>query len=348
MGFGSSEVGGELLRAVAEFEAGVAARDAELTGSGFDAIRQTFGQAGPAEVRECGPRLAALLTSAPEGVRAVVAVIVGACVERGADAGLCAPGVFAGMREAFEDVAEFCALWEESGGGTFPDPEEPGQGPDGEAAERTGFGPALAWWTLPQWQMAAFALLNEEAGRGQVPCRGELLALLARIEWACEERGGPSLKGLRYALRVLDGEPLVVLHRESSAGFLVRIGGIGDNFQLHTLLADALVGGGHLPGTPPSAEAVAVCRDVEGQVLTQGSFNLVGADGAWIWNEGDPADIPPVNGTRVLVLDPEPYARSWPAGRYFPGMRGGLVVERVLSRDESRTWLSHTTPAQTG
>ncbi|MFI5803129.1 hypothetical protein [Streptomyces sp. NPDC051561] len=158
------------------------------------------------------------------------------------------------------------------------------------------------------------------------------------------ENGGPSLKGLRHALRVLDAEPLVVLHRETGAGFLVRIGGIGDNFQLHTLLADALVGGGHLPGRPPSPDAVAVCRDAEGQVLTQGSFNLLGADGAWIWNEGDPADIPPVRGTRVLALDPEPYTRSWPAGRYFPGMSGDLVLERVLGREESQGWFAHVSP----
>lgn len=346
MAFGSSGAGGELIVAVAEFEAGVAARDPERTGSGFDAIRENFGPAGPQEIRECGPRLAGLLTSVPDGIRAVVAVIVGACVERGADPGLCAPGVFAGMRDSFEDIAEFCARWEESGGGKFPDPEQQGQGPGDDVVERTGFGPALAWWTLPQWQMAGFTLLNEEAGRQQVSYRRELLALLARIEWACEENAGPSLKGLRYALRVLDGEPLVVLHRESRAGFLVRIGGIGDNFQLHTLLADALVGGGHLAGRAPSADAVAVCRDVEGQVLTQGSFNLVGADGAWIWNEGDPADIPAVRGTRVLVLDPEPYARSWPAGRYFPGMSGGLALERVLGREEAEEWFSYVAADQ--
>ncbi|MFI0978513.1 hypothetical protein ACH4SP_16140 [Streptomyces sp. NPDC021093] len=338
------------MRAVGEFEAAVAARDPQATGDSFDAVRRSFGHAGPDEVREGGPRLAGLLTAAPDGIRAVIAVIVGACAERGADPGLCAPGVFAGMRDVLEDVLEFCALWEETGGGKFPDPEseEHAQGPDDDVVARVGFPAAVAWWTLPQWRMAAFAMLNEEAGRQQVGCRRELLALLARIEWASEE----SFKGLCYALRVLDGEPVVVLHRESRAGFLVRISGIGDNFQLHTLLADALVGGGHLPGDAPSADAVAVCRDVAGQVLTYGSFNLVGADGGWIWNEGDPSDIPVVGGeggrggVRVLVLDPEPYARSWPAGRYFPAMTGGLVLERVLGRDETEGWFSYVSPAQ--
>ncbi|MFI5803130.1 hypothetical protein [Streptomyces sp. NPDC051561] len=48
---GSGGSGGELARAVAEFEAAVAARDAERTGGAFDAIRQGFGAGGP---RRCG------------------------------------------------------------------------------------------------------------------------------------------------------------------------------------------------------------------------------------------------------------------------------------------------------
>ncbi|MFE5938782.1 hypothetical protein ACFQ69_25890 [Streptomyces sp. NPDC056470] len=36
-----------------------------------------------------------------------------------------------------------------------------------------------------------------------------------------------------------------------------------------------------------------------------------------------------------VVLDPPPYERSWPAGRFFPGMTGELVLERVLPATEA-------------
>ncbi|WP_354604817.1 hypothetical protein [Streptomyces panacea] len=93
-----------------------------------------------------------------------------------------------------------------------------------------------------------------------------------------------------------------------------------------------------MPGDSPTAEAIAMCRDKDGQTLTVGTYNLSAPDGSWIWNEGTPSDIPVVDGARLLVLDPPPYERSWPAGRYFPGMSGDLVLERVLGRDEAESW----------
>lgn len=42
--------------------------------------------------------------------------------------------------------------------------------------------------------------------------------------------------------QVLDDEPLVVLDHASGRGFRLTMSGIGDNFQLHTLLADRLSG----------------------------------------------------------------------------------------------------------
>ena len=43
-------------------------------------------------------------------------------------------------------------------------------------------------------------------------------------------------------LQVLDDEVLIVLHRDSGRGYRVTISGVGDNFQLHTLLAARLTG----------------------------------------------------------------------------------------------------------
>ncbi|MGW1884257.1 hypothetical protein [Streptomyces sp. NPDC001970] len=328
------------LGAVGDFESAVRAQDADGAERAFAQLHQTYGKAGDAEFREAGPRLSALLADVPHGPRAVAAVITGACVERGADAVACAPGVLAGAREAFAAAEAFCERWAETGSGDLPDPEDDEL--TDAVVERTGFEPAIGWWTLPQWEMAGLAMLNAKAVRLTFEDRAELLALVDRVS----EASGHEFKCLAYALRVLDDEPLVVLHRETGTAYAMRMTGIGDNFQLHTLLAGALVGGRHVPGDAPSAQEVAVCRDAEGQVPTTGAFNLVGADGGWIWNEGTPSDIAVVDGVRLLVLDPPPYQRGWPAGRFFPGMHGDLVLERVLGAEEAADWFAKVAPAK--
>ncbi|WP_443059396.1 hypothetical protein [Streptomyces sp. NBC_00435] len=89
-----------------------------------------------------------------------------------------------------------------------------------------------------------------------------------------------------------------------------------------------------------------MCRDTPEQGPTTGAFNLVGADGGWIFNEGPPSDIQVVDGVRPLVLDPPPYRRGWPAGCFFPGMHGDLVLERVPYARESAGWLTTVAPAK--
>lgn len=146
------------------------------------------------------------------------------------------------------------------------------------------------------------------------------------------------------------GDPLTVLHRPTGRGYRVVISGIGDNFQLHTLLAARLIGDearGFLPGERPSAVEIAAATD--GPDLTPadgitGVFNLVDRFGDWIWNEGRPADIPRLEGERVVVLDPPPYLRSWNAGRVYPLMRPSLEVQRVLAAGEAERWLGLVKP----
>ena len=87
-----------LLEAVAELEAVVAAGDDERFGPALGLVGGLFGPAGPAERRAAGPRLAALLPDAPPFPRAHLAMVVGACVESGADPVACAGPVLAGLR----------------------------------------------------------------------------------------------------------------------------------------------------------------------------------------------------------------------------------------------------------
>ncbi|MEU2429981.1 hypothetical protein ABZ611_10755 [Streptomyces sp. NPDC007861] len=328
------------LGAVSAFENAVRTHDADAAERAFAQLHAVYAKAGDGEFREAGPRLAALLDDVPQGPRAMAAVITGACVERGADAAACAPGVLAGAQEAFAAAEAFCARWAETGGGELPDPENDAL--DDEVVARTGYEQAIGWWTLPQWEMASVAVLNAKAVRQG---SGGKAGLLARVERVAEA-SGHEFKCLAYALRVLDDEPLVVLHRESGTGYAMRMSGLGDNFQLHTLLAGALIAGGQVSGDAPSAREIAVCRDAPGQTPTTGVFNLVGADGGWIWNEGTPSDIAVVDGVRLLVLDPPPYQRGWPAGRLFPGMHGDLVLERVLDAREAADWFAKVAPAK--
>lgn len=170
-------------------------------------------------------------------------------------------------------------------------------------------------------------------------------------------------------LRVLDDEPLVVLHPGERKGYEVRISGVADNFQLHTLLAGELIGDpgkGWLNGKKPPAAVVALARGdgmPTGELHTTGAFNLwnwtglqpdgtlpTGQDGSdhWIWNEGAPADIRPFEGMRVVLLGPPPYPRGWNAGRRFPNMPAEFAVQRVLSFDEVADWLARLAAAPRG
>ena len=336
--------------AVSDFEASVAARDSEGVQAAFTAMRTVFPKARRAEVVAAGRRLAGLLAQAPPMAGGMLAVLIGACVERGADADVCGRAVLDGTRAALEGAALFAERWAAGGRGELPDPEETEPVDDTfdllggrEAAEARRA--ISGWWTLPQWEMAAVAMLSYKQVRSTLRDRAELLALADRVG-----RSG-DLRCLRYALKVLDGESLIALHRETRTGYLLRMTGIADNFQLHTLLAGALVVPGHVPGRAPSAREIAVCRDVEVALSERppavGTFNLVSPDGSWIWNEGTPSDIPVVDGVRLLVLDPPPYERAWPAGRFFPRMRADLVLERVLSPEEADACFARVSEAGT-
>lgn len=180
------------------------------------------------------------------------------------------------------------------------------------------------------WEQVLLLPMQDEDIRAQLPHRERLLAAVPTDSW---------LHGL---LMVTDLEPLLVLHRPSGTGFEITIGGIGDNFQLHTLLAYRLIPE-HVPGEPPLdawVEAASIGPDLEPEGGIQGQFELSDGFGATIWNEGRPSDIPLLDGRRVVVLSPPPYLRSWNAGRVYPMMTPLIDIARVLPADEAASWLA--------
>ncbi|MEV6115900.1 hypothetical protein AB0L59_26175 [Streptomyces sp. NPDC052109] len=341
----------DLTATVSELEEAVAARDGERTGRAFTAVMNAVQSASDAERVVAGPRLAALIPAfPPTGPRPMLAMAAGFCVERGADPAGCAQPILGGVHQDLIDALEFARRWTSTRAAEkeLPEPDEKiiddamlaRLGGDRHEAARL----ALAWCTVEEWQPPALAVLcrSTEVRRRHA---SEILPICRDL--AALERH--DLKCLAYALAVLNDEPLVVLHRPTGTGFEIRISGIGDNFQLHTLLAHVLVGGGQVPGTPPSAESVRLATDPEPaqgrtQTIATGAFELLTADGEQIWNEGLPDDIPVVEGRRLLVLDEPTYRRSWNADRFFPHLPGTAELTRVLTADETRAWFARTSP----
>jgi hypothetical protein len=114
---------------------------------------------------------------------------------------------------------------------------------------------------------------------------------------------------------------------------------------LHTLLAATLIGD-FVTGERPQQDWIdsATTGEMEPPTPIRGQFNLVAADGTWIWNEGRPADIPIAGDRRVVVLDPPPYERTWNIGRAYPLMVPEIRLDRVLRPDEAATWLARVKP----
>ncbi|MFB6837883.1 hypothetical protein [Streptomyces sp. NPDC056361] len=341
---------------MSELEEAVAARDGDRTERAFTAVMNGVQSASDPERDLAGPRLAALLPAfPPTGPRPMLAMAAGYCVERGADPVSCAEPILDSVHQDLLDALEFARRWTGTAASAatneLPEPDEKiiddallaRLGDDAYEATRL----ALAWCSVEEWQPPALAVLCRSA---EVRRRHASAILPACRELAALERH--DLKCLAYALAVLDGESLVVLHRPTGTGFEVRIGGIGDNFQLHTLLAHVLIGGGHIPGAKPSAESVRLATDPEPargrtQAVATGAFELLAPNGERIWNEGLPDDIPLVEGRRLLVLDDPTYQRSWNADRFFPHLPGTAELVRVLTAGEVRTWFARTKPGST-
>lgn len=177
---------------------------------------------------------------------------------------------------------------------------------------------------------------------------------------------------LRDLLSMPDNEEVIVLYPALKRGYRIRIAGIGRNFELHTLLADALIGDpdqGWLPGKRPDPRVVAAAKDgpfpLPGEDISdfpaaEGAFNLYNWQGLqpdgtlpegysqrehWIWNEGRPADITHFEGLRVILLGPPSYTRTWNSGRYFPDMKGEVEVLETLSQTQVNDWLARITAA---
>ncbi|MFD0685683.1 hypothetical protein [Actinomadura fibrosa] len=314
-------------------------------------MMQAAQSASTAEMDAAMPRLAEGIAGAPPNLGGWLAVLAGAWIENGADPVPAGRAVVERLTDVTASALAFGEAWEEATGGKPPGMEDaqPSQQIVDTLAPKLGDGTVaamMAWFALPQFAMAACTVLSvSPAVRAGLTDRDFSAFAAGR---AAGYHG--QMEYVQGLLRVLDGERLLVLDRESRRGWTVTIGGIGDNFQLHTLLAGALAGRpGGLPGTPPAPEIIACFLDADvppGRPIISSPWNLVDAHGEWIYNEGVPADIPAVNGTRVVVLDPPSYERTFPAGRRFPLMRATFTLDGAHLPEDLAGWWPHIAPAR--
>ena len=312
---------------------------------------------------------AALFPDVPLVALGLVAINCGSLVERGGDPAIAGPGLLERLPRINETAADFynrcrtlamadtqlidelrTAMAADADGAEEQVELTPGEIIDSHVADEGWqrlagkFGPVL----FQEHPASVLGHMSDEFFRlGLIAhlSRSKSLRAAARLQseflagtLRTDKVAGSHRSFLATMLQVLDDELLLVLHVEQKKGFEVRISGISDNFQLHTLLAGAIIGSpaqGWVDGEAPSSRAVAEYRDA--QVDERGGDNVTGAfnlcnwtalqtDGSlpegqgndatahWIWNEGCPAEIVPFEGLRVVLVGPAPYTRLWRRG----------------------------------
>ncbi|GHJ43311.1 hypothetical protein Cs7R123_06530 [Catellatospora sp. TT07R-123] len=185
---------------------------------------------------------------------------------------------------------------------------------------------AKACFECSDWLDVLYYLVQDRRLRPQLRDRVRLVAAAARV--------GDSIWGVAHleaVLLVLDDEPLVVLHRETGTAFRITINGVPYNSELDIVLAKAI---NELTpadaGTPPVLGGA-----------TQ--FDLTDAHGDWLLHSR-PVDIPELDGTRVVVLDPLPASRHWTPSDMFPHLqRHARAV--ALAPEEAAAWHARIAPA---
>ena len=237
-----------------------------------------------------------------------------------------------------------------------PNVAVPFPGECGMAVARRYPDAALAWAKLHDYTDDAFAVMAASADARRtaraIPGLIPGIQALAADHRRCRE--------LAELFAVADDGAVTVLHPSSGAGFRILYGGIANLAQFHVLLADAVTGSprkGYLAGERPDPRIVAAYRDCatdpEADVATA-RFQMyrpmaLREDGTlpprfqgseeWFWGHESPAEIPSVNGERLLLIGEPAYRRQWTVRRRFSAVSGELHVDEVLSATAVRSWI---------
>jgi hypothetical protein len=210
---------------------------------------------------------------------------------------------------------------------------------------------AMSWFDVEDWIRPMCTCMANRQFRGALTAGQQ--SRIKETATAIADRVGGA-RWLQGLAEVLDDEPLIVLHPASGRGFRLTMSGVGDNYQLHTLLADRLSGQAEsgIPGLEPPLRAwVEEATSAEpvphpGTDPIRRRFRLYDGTGAYVYPEGRPADIGLTGGMRVLVVHPPKGNYGWVHARSYPLMTPRLTLDAVLGSAETSTWLGRVTPAR--
>jgi hypothetical protein len=332
--------------------------------AGFQRIYNRLGTHGrglsPDELTAAVGELAQVLAYRPEGVFARLALVAGAYVEWGGSPLALAANAPACALYTMWLRTKFSELWPVVGGGRAePDPAQPPPMTElidlfraAAAAlglsEQDATSTALAWFDVHHW----VSLMITVMARREFCDAADLLSEIGQAAGRLGE-AVPRVHWLVGLAQVLDDEPIVAIDHATGRGFRLTMSGVGDNYQLHTLLADRLIGDpvrGFLTGEPPVPAWVAAAttgsphRPADDPIRRR--FRLFDAAGGYIYPEGRPADIPPVDGVRVIVIHPSRGIYGWLAGRTYEHMTPTLTLDYIMTPDEAHTWRARISPAR--
>jgi hypothetical protein len=330
---------------------GVLDLDEKASEAAFRAIVGSIEKAGPAELTEGARRLRPALEQVSIGNGGQLAQVAAGLVEAGADPFVLLDVLVVRVVDGLEHGVKFPVLAEKDGGEFEP--------PDSQAEadaliERVARAAAQAgidreegiritesYFTVEDWIPSLLLPAQQKRVRQAFPDRERLAAAADAMSDHADP--APWLYGL---LQVLDDEPFLVLHRPSGRGYRLTVSGVGDNFQLHTLLAATLIGDpaqGLVEGVRPKAAWIAAATNGPEMMPpggVRGQFELFDAEGDRIWGEGRPSEIPVLDGHRVVVLDKPSYERVWNTGRVYPLMYPEITLDEVLPESEAAEWLA--------
>ncbi|WP_317442670.1 hypothetical protein [Streptomyces collinus] len=323
-------------------------------------LAQAARAGGPETLTATVEALAPLLPGL-SGDFAMTAVLAGACVEWGASPMALAEVLPRRASEAMMFNGVVPELWDKAARGRpLPEPESA----SAEDLVRTLTGPrrwrrgvdrntmtriAKSWFDMEDWLKALITVMADADFRAVVP--DDVKAELREHAAAVAHRSQRAAWAGALAA-VLDEEPLVVVDPRTHQGYALTMSGVGDNGQLHILLADRLVGDpghGMVAGDRPARSWVEAATSGNPRLSPDAPairrFRLFDGQGAYVGPEGVPADIAPLDGTRVLVLHPPNGDYALGVGRVFEHMTPTLRLDRILHPAETKRWLARVAPA---
>jgi hypothetical protein len=335
--------------------AAFAALDTESYARAVQGLIDAFRSASPLDVQPALAPLEPVLTRIQFGAGVPLADVAGRMALVAPDPTPVFETLVERTCQVLEQAARFRALHRELLGRDAPPPDQLAALAPTMGRLREALGPRIdeaitfdqAWFAGADWVMSLLWSLQRADVRAALPQRGRLLVGLTAVMDAFE--AAHAIYGLTV---VLDDAPLLVFHRPTSRGFRFTVGGIADGRQLATLLAACLVPD-HVPGTPPPQHMVEAAAEGQqqppGGVVSQ--FDLRSGDDAPIPDDGWLADIPLIDGERVVILDQPRSERHWATGRLFNRMKPTISLVGELSTEEFwdyRAKLHHAREARTG